>query len=78
MEASRTSSASSARHTFAGDQGLLFPVFGAWCARAEPHFYALLRAGTARRRERAALLRQQIDASAHEFHPGVDDQEPRA
>ncbi|SAI71648.1 membrane protein [Bordetella ansorpii] len=44
MEAPRTPSASSARHTSAGDQRLLFPALGALCARAEPYLYALLRA----------------------------------
>jgi len=54
---------------FSGMVGVtLFGIF------LTPVFYALLRASTARRRERAAALRREIDACAHEFHPGVDDQ----
>jgi multidrug efflux pump len=37
-----------------------------------PVFYALLRAGTEKKRARAAALRAQIDASAHAHHPGID------
>ncbi|MCE4555551.1 efflux RND transporter permease subunit [Roseateles cellulosilyticus] len=53
---------------FAGMLGVtLFGIF------LTPVFYSLLRAGTEKRRARAAALKAQIDASAHAFHPGVDD-----
>ncbi len=42
-----------------------------------PVFYALLRQGTARRRERAAERRAEIDATAHPYHPGEDPHKPQ-
>ncbi|MCY4752965.1 efflux RND transporter permease subunit [Pelomonas aquatica] len=53
---------------FAGMLGVTF--FGIFLT---PVFYSLLRKGTERRRARAAALHAQIDASAHAFHPGIDD-----
>ncbi len=54
---------------FSGMLGVtLFGIF------LTPVFYALLRKSTEQRRQRAAALRAQVDASAHAFHPGVDDQ----
>jgi multidrug efflux pump len=54
---------------FAGMLGVtLFGIF------LTPVFYSLLRAGTEKRRARAAQVRAQIDASAHAFHPGIDDE----
>ena len=54
---------------FAGMLGVtLFGIF------LTPVFYSLLRAGTEKRRARAAAVRAQIDASAHAFHPGIDDE----
>jgi multidrug efflux pump len=53
---------------FSGMLGVtLFGIF------LTPVFYSLLRAGTEKRRARAAALRAQVDASAHAFHPGIDD-----
>ena len=55
---------------FSGMLGVtLFGIF------LTPVFYSLLRAGTEKRRARAAALRAQVDASAHAFHPGIDDAE---
>ena len=56
---------------FAGMLGVTF--FGIFLT---PVFYALLRKGTEKRRARAAALRAQVEASAHAFHPGVDDDVP--
>ncbi len=56
---------------FAGMLGVTF--FGIFLT---PVFYSLLRAGTEKRRARAAALRAQVEASAHAFHPGVDDDAP--
>ena len=53
---------------FAGMLGVTF--FGIFLT---PVFYSLLRKGTEGRRARAAALHAQIDASAHAFHPGIDD-----
>ena len=53
---------------FAGMLGVTF--FGIFLT---PVFYSLLRASTEKRRARAAQLKAQIDASAHAFHPGIDD-----
>jgi multidrug efflux pump len=56
---------------FSGMLGVtLFGIF------LTPVFYALLRKGTEKRRARAAALRAQVEASAHAFHPGVDDDMP--
>ena len=56
---------------FAGMLGVtLFGIF------LTPVFYALLRKGTERRRARAAALKAEIEASAHAFHPGIDDDAP--
>lgn len=53
---------------FAGMLGVtLFGIF------LTPVFYSLLRASTEKRRARAAALRAQVEASAHAFHPGIDD-----
>ena len=50
---------------FSGMVGVtLFGIF------LTPVFYALLRKSTVRRRERAAAVRAQVDASAHPYHPG--------
>jgi multidrug efflux pump len=57
---------------FAGMLGVTF--FGIFLT---PVFYSLLRKGTEKRRARAAALRAQVEASAHAFHPGIDD-EPTA
>jgi multidrug efflux pump len=57
---------------FAGMLGVTF--FGIFLT---PVFYALLRKGTEKRRARAAALRAQVEASAHAFHPGIDDAEPK-
>mgnify|MGYP002137352845 CR=1 FL=1 len=55
---------------FSGMLGVtLFGIF------LTPVFYSLLRAGTEKRRARAAALRAQVDAAAHAFHPGIDDAE---
>ncbi len=54
---------------FAGMLGVTF--FGIFLT---PVFYALLRKGTEKRRARARALKEQIDASAHAFHPGIDDE----
>ncbi len=54
---------------FAGMLGVTF--FGIFLT---PVFYSLLRASTEKRRARAAQVRAQIDASAHAFHPGIDDE----
>jgi multidrug efflux pump len=52
---------------FSGMLGVtLFGIF------LTPVFYALLRKSTEQRRQRAAALRAQVDASAHAFHPGRD------
>ncbi|CAM3918817.1 efflux RND transporter permease subunit [Roseateles saccharophilus] len=56
---------------FAGMLGVTF--FGIFLT---PVFYSLLRSSTAKRRARAAALHAQIDASAHAFHPGIDDAAP--
>jgi multidrug efflux pump len=56
---------------FSGMLGVTF--FGIFLT---PVFYALLRKGTEKRRARAAALRAQVEASAHAFHPGVDDDQP--
>jgi multidrug efflux pump len=56
---------------FSGMLGVTF--FGIFLT---PVFYALLRKGTEKRRARAAALRAQVEASAHAFHPGVDDDVP--
>ncbi|WP_457354818.1 efflux RND transporter permease subunit [Roseateles sp. P5_D6] len=57
---------------FAGMLGVtLFGIF------LTPVFYSLLRASTQKRRARAATVRAQIDASAHAFHPGIDDAAPK-
>ena len=56
---------------FAGMLGVTF--FGIFLT---PVFYALLRKGTEKRRARAAALRAQVEASAHAFHPGIDDAAP--
>jgi len=57
---------------FSGMLGVtLFGIF------LTPVFYSLLRKGTEKRRARAAALRAQVEASAHAFHPGIDD-EPTA
>jgi len=54
---------------FAGMLGVtLFGIF------LTPVFYSLLRKGTEKRRARAAALRAQVEASAHAFHPGIDDE----
>ncbi len=53
---------------FAGMLGVTF--FGIFLT---PVFYSLLRKGTERRRAHAAEVRAQVEASAHAFHPGVDD-----
>jgi multidrug efflux pump len=53
---------------FSGMLGVtLFGIF------LTPVFYSLLRGSTEKRRARAAALRAAVDASAHAFHPGVDD-----
>jgi multidrug efflux pump len=57
---------------FAGMLGVTF--FGIFLT---PVFYALLRKCTEKRRARAAALRAQVEASAHAFHPGIDDAEPK-
>ncbi|HEY9107537.1 MAG TPA: efflux RND transporter permease subunit, partial [Roseateles sp.] len=54
---------------FAGMLGVTF--FGIFLT---PVFYSLLRKGTEKRRARAAALRAQVEASAHAFHPGIDDE----
>jgi multidrug efflux pump len=56
---------------FAGMLGVTF--FGIFLT---PVFYSLLRKGTEKRRARAAALRAQVEASAHAFHPGIDDAAP--
>ena len=56
---------------FAGMLGVTF--FGIFLT---PVFYAILRKGTEKRRARAAALRAQVEASAHAFHPGIDDAAP--
>jgi multidrug efflux pump len=56
---------------FAGMLGVTF--FGIFLT---PVFYSLLRKGTEKRRARAAALRAQVEASAHAFHPGIDDATP--
>jgi multidrug efflux pump len=53
---------------FSGMLGVTF--FGIFLT---PVFYALLRKGTEKRRARAAALKAEIEASAHAFHPGIDD-----
>jgi len=53
---------------FSGMLGVTF--FGIFLT---PVFYSLLRKGTEKRRARAAELRAQVEASAHAFHPGIDD-----
>jgi len=57
---------------FAGMLGVTF--FGIFLT---PVFYSLLRKGTERRRARAAALKAEVEASAHAFHPGIDDDEPK-
>ena len=54
---------------FSGMLGVTF--FGIFLT---PVFYSLLRKGTEKRRARAAALRAQVDAAAHAFHPGIDDE----
>lgn len=56
---------------FAGMLGVTF--FGIFLT---PVFYSLLRKGTERRRARAAALKAEVNACAHAFHPGVDDEPP--
>ncbi|PZP30703.1 MAG: multidrug efflux RND transporter permease subunit [Roseateles depolymerans] len=53
---------------FSGMLGVTF--FGIFLT---PVFYSLLRKGTEKRRARAAELRARVEASAHAFHPGIDD-----
>jgi multidrug efflux pump len=48
-------------------------VFGIFLT---PVFYTLLRKSTEKRRAHAHELREKIEASAHPFHPGIDDAEP--
>ena len=57
---------------FAGMLGVTF--FGIFLT---PVFYSLLRKGTEKRRARAAALRAKVEASAHAFHPGIDDAAPK-
>ncbi|QPF75427.1 multidrug efflux RND transporter permease subunit [Roseateles sp. DAIF2] len=56
---------------FSGMVGVtLFGIF------LTPVFYALMRKSTEGKRARAAELKREIDASAHPFHPGIDDAGP--
>ncbi|MYN04067.1 multidrug efflux RND transporter permease subunit [Pseudoduganella sp. DS3] len=53
---------------FSGMVGVtLFGIF------LTPVFYSMVRKSTEKRREHAAELRRTVDASAHAFHPGIDD-----
>jgi multidrug efflux pump len=56
---------------FSGMVGVtLFGIF------LTPVFYSLLRKSTEKGRAHAHELREKIEASAHPFHPGIDDADP--